>query len=1247
MKSTDVSDVARCVLCVAAGMVLFLQYLGCEGGEERPGTPGRAESTQQFPGATDVIEDGGVVAPDVFPDAEDATTAALPGGRDQEIPAVPEQWLTAVEVVDGEVTVLTEAGQAALAAGGLELVFPVANGLGSPVQVAYELSGGRIHEEASWSLSGSQLADVGAGEVRVDIETADVPKSAEDGALAWVAFKFTVGDKEFTDRRGLSTMLRFPMVVIQAPAKVYAGENTLIPVQVFEPGSRRPLAGVDVSVGATQGESVTTAHGRTGPNGEALVELSPLSRGLAELNATARPPTGMPAGVAFSSDVVEETKLLLTTDKPLYQPGQTVHIRALVLKKPRLRPLANEDFLLEVMDAKGNKVFKKSEKTNEFGIGYGTFTLATHVNMGNYTVVATAGDNRMEKTVEIRRYVLPKFKVAVDLKKDSYRPGDEVSGSLTARYFFGKAVSDGKARVTFYDYQGTWVESQVIEGETNTDGIFPFSYTLPNRLIGQPLENGNALVLAEFKVTDSADQVATANRQLPVIVNPVSVALFPESGTIVPGVKNRFHLLITDDKGNPLAARCSIVRLGGAEGLPEPFDVAGDGPQIMELIPGRHEMVIELEVEAAGVTVRKAFSFSTARRDAYVLVRTDVPIYRAGQTMVVEVIASGSVGSAFLDVTKENQTIATASIPLDGQKGRYQLDLDGSLVGSLVVSAYVMSQGGEYTRDSRVVFVEGASDILVEVTADKEQYRPADTAVLKFGITDGADNPVQAALGLQIVDEAVFALSDSKPGLMKLYFSLEKELLEPSYQIGAGIGLAFGSLLLQAATTDEKDLPRVHRDAEIALAARGDVEIGKELLNSWPAQREAMLDATRKAFQDWAKALSIDVKEKTADTDGGTKEKTVSSICEAAEKMVDANLSKSADPWGNALEVTRESKDWVILSPGMDGKAGTWDDLEARIGFHDFCPAPKPTGMVQMLGAGAFGGGGGGFGGGMMADGIGAPGAARGAKGEPRKMRKLKKLDMIAETKSTDDEDSTVPGAEEASGEEVRVRSWFPETLFVEPSLITDEAGEATLEVALADSITTWRMSTVASDAQGRLGGRADGITVFQDFFVDIDFPVFLTRNDEVEFPVAVYNYLESEQIVELRLEAGDWYVPGGSTTASLKLGPGEVKGLRFPVRVTQVGWHSLTVHAKGSAGLGDAVQRTVEVRPDGMEVIDNWSSRFKVEGEGPSADRFAQKFDFPDDTIPGSSHAVVRILPGLTTHVVQGMDSMLKLPGG
>ena len=50
-----------------------------------------------------------------------------------------------------------------------------------------------------------------------------------------------------------------------------------------------------------------------------------------------------------------------------------------------------------------------------------------------------------------------------------------------------------------------------------------------------------------------------------------------------------------------------------------------------------------------------------------------------------------------------------------------------------------------------------------------------------------------------------------------------------------------------------------------------------------------------------------------------------------------------------------------------------------------------------------------------------------------------------------------------SGGDEPRVRKDFPETLYVNPQLITGSDGKASISVDMADSITQWRVSSLAT----------------------------------------------------------------------------------------------------------------------------------------------------------------------------------------
>src|SRR5207253_9025515 len=99
------------------------------------------------------------------------------------------------------------------------------------------------------------------------------------------------------------------------------------------------------------------------------------------------------------------------------------------------------------------------------------------------------------------------------------------------------------------------------------------------------------------------------------------------------------------------------------------------------------------------------------------------------------------------------------------------------------VHAYQMLSTGEIIRDSRVIYVQPRADLRIAVTPDKETHLPGESGRIRFHVTDAEGRPAAAALGVLIVDEAVYALQEMQPGLEKVYFTLQEELLKPKTQV--------------------------------------------------------------------------------------------------------------------------------------------------------------------------------------------------------------------------------------------------------------------------------------------------------------------------------------------------------------------------------------------------------------------------------------------------------------------------------
>src|SRR5262249_32785696 len=178
-------------------------------------------------------------------------------------------------------------------------------------------------------------------------------------------------------------------------------------------------------------------------------------------------------------------------------------------------------------------------------------------------------------------------------------------------------------------------------------------------------------------------------------------------------------------------------------------------------------------------------------------------------------------GAVYIDVVKDGQTLITRAIDTTGGRGNLNIDLSPAMFGTIEVRAYQITSDADPVSDRRLIYVDPADDLKVEVSAERDSYKPGEEACINFRATDHAGRPVSAALGVEIVDEAVFALSDKQPGFEKVFMYLQKELLTPRYEVHQ---FSFEKVVID--DFDEKPLEGAaarERQARVLLAAAGTV----------------------------------------------------------------------------------------------------------------------------------------------------------------------------------------------------------------------------------------------------------------------------------------------------------------------------------------------------------------------------------------------------------------------------------------
>ncbi|TET18085.1 MAG: hypothetical protein E3J78_06875, partial [Candidatus Cloacimonadota bacterium] len=629
-----------------------------------------------------------------------------------------------------------------------------------------------------------------------------------------------------------------------------------------------------------------------------------------------------------------------------------------------------------------------------------------------------------------------------------------------------------------------------IKGETDGEGNYHFDVKLPSHFVGTPLEQGKAFIKIDVEITDKAEHKEKLTHKRIVAKEDLIVVLIPESGSLVPGLKNILYAMTTYPDGRP--ALTAITLKSGERTFSGKTDNSGIAEFVI-LPDDKDGMGFEvIAVDKKGNKGQASVYFSYNRKLPHVLLRTDRGLYRVGDVMRLTCFSSKKKGVVYIDIIKDKQTILTRTIPINKGVGRISIPLTTDLSGSVWIHSYTVAAGEEIMRDTKVIYVNSANDLSIIVTADKKVYKPGDDGTLKFFVQNKKGHPVIAALGISIVDESVFALSEMQPGLEKVYFTLEKELMEPKYEIHYLTPREIVTLEPKRVLESRKE-----KAAKVLFASLSDI-------SPHSVRKDNTQELDNTIYNKYSSLVWNDLnKIQNAVYRFYEKEKRYPTVKEGFNVLVKGEYidkKEMLDPWGVAYELVTNNDDlsWFgILSFGPDKKKDTGDEINTTSYRRGWGLGQRMDFLEEAEVAEAIAG----MKGGIAKKAHAAPVPANG--------------DMLAS-----DTKSGKVGGEKGP----RIREYFPETFIFEPALITDKKGVAALPLKLPDSITEWRITAMASTALGELGSMSKGIKVFQDFFIDIDLPVSLTQNDIVSVPVALYNYVKGSQKIKLMLQKEPWY---------------------------------------------------------------------------------------------------------------------------
>ncbi|MBC8320428.1 MAG: hypothetical protein H8E34_06885 [Bacteroidetes bacterium] len=185
------------------------------------------------------------------------------------------------------------------------------------------------------------------------------------------------------------------------------------------------------------------------------------------------------------NDLKPSVKTYLFTDRSVYQPGQTVYFKGIVIEKlgDEVKLIGNYNTELEFINASRKRIKTTGFKTNNNGSFNGSFIIPTGGLNGQMTIKSSTGN----VSFIVENYKLPTFEVIFDSLRGQPKLGEKVK-------ITGNAIS----------YAGSVVDGANVKYRVVRRAVFPGPHFrdkgwYPPNIFGREIEitNGNLITASE------------------------------------------------------------------------------------------------------------------------------------------------------------------------------------------------------------------------------------------------------------------------------------------------------------------------------------------------------------------------------------------------------------------------------------------------------------------------------------------------------------------------------------------------------------------------------------------------------------------------------------------------------------------------------------------------------------------------------------------------------------------------------
>lgn len=437
--------------------------------------------------------------------------------------------------------------------------------------------------------------------------------------------------------------------------------------------------------------------------------------------------------------------LLVQTDKPMYQPGETAWVRAVALKRKDNTSLKGFGRAKYQLRGPRNQLLHTAHVPVYDGHSHYSFQVYHHYAGGEYTILIKHRRSRVtiKKTFMVQKYQPPRIKKKLKFLRKGYGAGDTVNASLKIKSATGTPLANQQVRLEAQLAGSSfkrWTQTTTSTGEVIV------SFQLP-----KSLKTDDGLLVAQIPWGGMTESIS---RPIPLQAKKFRIGFFPEGGQAVRNFPNRVYFACRRARDNkPQDIKGMIVDEEGK--VLTQVRSFHDGMGRFLYTPKDSRSYYLKLTQPVGVTERYKLP-KAARKSVVFQVADDFKTQRKDVELLVH---SRNRRQVVLTALQHETIVGHARFRLRKGKQRIVLPLLHQWRGVLRLTMFDASHRRPIAE--RLLFRHRGKGLKFKVTTVKKSFRPRDTVDLKIKVTTPNNQPVKnARLGVAVVDDTVLSYAD-------------------------------------------------------------------------------------------------------------------------------------------------------------------------------------------------------------------------------------------------------------------------------------------------------------------------------------------------------------------------------------------------------------------------------------------------------------------------------------------------------